>query len=140
MSNLNKVLQEEIRRIARKEASQLITPLKKNTITLKKSFSLQKQKITELEKAIKQSLPRKPKVDANQESCELHITGKQIRSLRSRLGVSQGQLSRLIDASPQIIAVWENKPGRLRIRKESVRKALVELKGMKKAEVQERIG
>ena len=41
----------------------------------------------------------------------------------------------LIGVSGNIVTICENKPGRLQIRKSEVRKALADLKGMKKKDV-----
>jgi hypothetical protein len=45
----------------------------------------------------------------------------------------------LIGVSKNIVSIWEKKPGCLRLRKPGIRKALSDLKGMKRREVLEQV-
>jgi DNA-binding transcriptional regulator YiaG len=71
---------------------------------------------------------------------DFKITATQLKTLRGRLGINQKQLATIIGASVQSVALWETKPGRIQIRNSGVRGKLVELKGMKRAEVFEKHG
>lgn len=142
MPNIAKILKDEIQRLARKEVNQAVAPLKQSNASLKKSIQEYKQRIAALEKERKklaayigknrgQTHDSVPKQGAD----GFQITGKQVRSLRGRLGISQMQLAKLIGVSGNIVTIWENKPGRLHIRKSEVREALADLKVKKKNEV-----
>ncbi|MFC1591398.1 hypothetical protein ACFL43_02620 [Thermodesulfobacteriota bacterium] len=141
MPNIAQILKDEIQRLARKEINQAIASLKKSSVSLKKTVAEHKQKIAALERKNIKLISQQGKAveSPTGEQDDFRITGKQIKSLRGRLGISQIQLSKIVGASINIITIWENKPGRLQIRKAEVRKALSDLKGMTKAEVPERI-
>jgi DNA-binding transcriptional regulator YiaG len=146
MPNIANVLKDEIKRLARREINLTITPLKVSTAALKKLIYEHKQQIAALKKENKRLAMllgkiRGPVHDNVPELEEdgFRITGRQVRSLRGRLGISQAQLARLIGVSENIVSIWENKPGRLRLRKPGIRKALFDLKGMKRREVLEQV-
>jgi DNA-binding transcriptional regulator YiaG len=146
MPNIAKVLKDEIQRLARREVNQAITGLKKSNSTLKKTAAEHKRRIAALEKENRKLISEQAKIQkqtqstiTDQEVEDIHITGKQIRSLRSRLGISRAQLAKLIGVSINIVPIWEGKPGRINIRKPEVKKGIIELKGMTKVEVQERL-
>ena len=44
------------------------------------------------------------------------ISGKGIKSLRRKLGVSQGDFAKLVGVSDQAVYMWESKPGMLKLR------------------------
>ena len=146
MPNIAKVLKDEIQRLSRREVTQAITGLKKSNTTLKKTVTEHKRRIAALEKDNRKLISRQAKIQKqtqstipDQEVEDIHITSKQIKSLRGHLGVSQAGLSKLLGVSTNIVSIWEGKPGRIKIRKPEVKKGIIELKGMTKAEVQERI-
>jgi DNA-binding transcriptional regulator YiaG len=143
MPNISKIFKDEIARVARKEMQQPLAAVRKSNATLKKTVTELKRTVALLHKELARgqrtascrSAPEAAAAPAD----DLRVTAKQLKSLRSRLGISQRELMALIGASIQSVALWETKPGRIRIRKPHVRAALCELKGMKKAEVQERL-
>jgi DNA-binding transcriptional regulator YiaG len=146
MPNIAKILKDEIQRLARREANQAITGLKKSNTTLKKTVTEHKRRIAALEKENRKLISEQTKIQKqvqteipDQEVEDIRITSKQIRSLRRHLGISQVQLAKLLGVSINIVSIWERKPGRINIRKPEVRKGIIELKGMKKVEVQERL-
>jgi DNA-binding transcriptional regulator YiaG len=146
MPNIAKVLKDEIKRLARREINVTITPLKVSNAALKKLVYEHKQQIAALKKENKRLAMLLGKIHGpvHDNATKLNedgfsITGRQVRSLRGRLGISQVQLAKLINASTNIVSIWENKPGRLRLRKSWVRKALFDLKGMKRREVLEQV-
>jgi DNA-binding transcriptional regulator YiaG len=146
MPNIANVLKDEIKRLARREIKLTITPLKVSNAALKKLVYEHKRRIAALEKENKGltnllSKIRGPVHDnaPKREEESYRITGRQVRSLRGRLGISQTQLAKLIGVSDNIVSIWENKSGRLRLRKPRIGKVLFDLKGMKRREVLEQI-
>lgn len=146
MPNIAKVLKDEIKRLARREINITITPFKVSNAALKKLVYEHKQQIAALKKENKRLAMLLGKIHGpvHDNAPELEedgfsITGRQVRSLRGRLGISQVQLAKLIGVSENIVSIWENKPRRLRLRKPGVRKALFDLKGMKRREVLEQV-
>jgi len=147
MPNIAKMFKDEIQRLARREMSIIVTPLKKAHSQLKKSIASLNQKITALEKENKKLISRQAKISSKAQSAapeqaedDFRITGLQIRKLRGRLGISQVQLAKLLGVSDNIVPIWEKKTGRLHFRKVEVKKAIIELRSMKKREVAERLG
>jgi DNA-binding transcriptional regulator YiaG len=61
-----------------------------------------------------------------------------IKSMRSRLGVSQANLAILLDAAPQSVYNWEKKEGRLSFRGDT-KARIVALRKLTKAEVEKRL-
>jgi DNA-binding XRE family transcriptional regulator len=145
MPNLSKIFKDEIARVARKEINQPLAAVRKSNAALKKTVAELQRTIGVLQKELaraQRTAPRHGAAAAGPETApvdDLRVTAKQLKSLRSRLGISQRELVELIGASIQSIALWETKPGRIHIRKPQVRAALRGLKSMKKAEVQERL-
>ena len=151
MPNLATIIKNELQRIARREVNQNVAPLKKQNTDLKKNIADLKKRIAVLEKENKQlskriiqqsAVPSRVKVSAVQGDVDddFRITGKQIKSLRSRLSLSQAEFAELLSVSVNIVTIWESKSGRINLRKADVKQAITSLKSMKKAEVWERIG
>jgi DNA-binding transcriptional regulator YiaG len=146
MPNIAKILKDEIQRLARREVKNAITTLAKSNAFLKKTVTEHKHRIAALEKENRKLISEQAKIQKqvqteipDQEVEDIRITSKQIRSLRRRLGISQAQLAKLLGVSINIVSIWEGKTGRINIRRPEVRKGIIELKGMKKVEVQERL-
>ena len=146
MPNIANVLKDEIKRLARREINLTITSLKVSNAALKKIVYEHKRRITALERenkrlAVLLSKIRGPVHDnaPKLEEDSFRITGRQVRSLRGRLGISQVQLAKLIGVSVNIVSIWENKTGRLQLRKPGIGKALSDLKGMKRREILEQV-
>ena len=146
MPNIAKILKDEIQRLSRREVTQAIASLGKSNKTLKKTVTEHKRRIAALEKENRKLISGQVKIQKqtqseipDQEVEDIRITSKQIKSLRGRLDISQAGLSKLLGVSVNIVSIWEGKPGRIKIRKPEVKKGIIELKGMKRAEVQERL-
>lgn len=144
MPDIGKALKEEIQRLARKEVKTAVARLREDNAALKRASAEQKHRIASLEKEI-QRLTTATKSRANEEPVpdepttpQPKITGKMVRSLRGRLGLSQADFALLLGLNPQTVYQWERKPGRLTFRGNSGI-ALVEAKGLKAAEARERL-
>jgi len=148
MPNIGKVIKEEIQRLAKKEITQAVTDIKKQNVSLKKEVASQRKRIAALEKqnksilkSIEKTKPAPaPTVIAPEEIEKVRITGKTLKSMRSRLSITQKELARLLDVSHQIIQIWEQKTGGITFRKSSVIAGIVKLKAQKKDAVWEQLG
>lgn len=147
MPNIAKILKDEIQRLAKKEINQAISGVRKSNATLRKIVAEHKRRIATLEQGNRKLTVRQVRLQrqaqptiTDREVEDTRFTAKSIKSLRRRLGISQFNLSKLLGASINIVTIWEKKQGRIKIRRPEVRAAFVELKGMKKVEVQERLG
>ncbi|MCX6567394.1 MAG: hypothetical protein NTW38_13415 [Candidatus Aminicenantes bacterium] len=144
MSTLAQTIKDEIRRISRREIGLALSNFRRDHIALKKRLAEQKRRIFAIEKVNKE-LSNKQAVfsqNAGSEPEAEHVAfyARGIKSLRRRLGLSQIALATLVGMNRISIAHWEKKSGKLTIIKPEVRKRLMELKGMKKAEVAARLG
>ena len=143
MSILAKTFKDEIQRLSRREIKQVASKLRKDHLALKRVVSAQKLRIAELEKLNKdlarqqQKLIRQQILSPGSESEveTIPIYSKSIKGLRRRLALSQAALAELAGVSVNSVVLWEKKSGRINIRNPEVRQKILDLKGMKKAEV-----
>lgn len=144
MPNIAKLLKEEIQRLARSEIKSATAILKKDNTVLKRTVADLKRRLTKLESAAKRVIPkaeaRTPKITKDAPSeVKARITGKMIRSIRSRLGLSQDAFAKLVGVSSQAVYQWERKDGRLDLRGDS-KAAIVGIRKLGKREVAQRLG
>ena len=145
MSNIAKALKAEISRISRKEAKSATGPIAKSNIDLKKTVLDLKKRLVALEKENKRLLAgvKKEKPvsapEPSEETKKARITSTTIRSLRSRLGLSQAEFGKLAGVTTGAVYLWENKEGPLNLR-EKTKAALLSIKGMGVREAKEKLG
>ena len=94
MSNIITALKAEIARIARKEAKQAVAPLHKPTAGARHVLADLKRRVAALEKENKRMaalLSKIPQPEPKEEPAKARnwISGKGVRSLRQKLGLSQ---------------------------------------------------
>lgn len=145
MSSIARVLKEEIQRSVRRETSQLKTEHRKALSAFKKSYADMRKRVSVLEKQLRKHSATPPRTavpgaDQAGEGDAMRVTAASLKSMRKRLGITQGDLAGLLGVSVQVVAVWESKKGRVNIRKAAVRAALAALKKEKKADVSARLG
>lgn len=122
MPNVLQVLKAEIARIARKEARALVSPVKKPSGKLRSFVADLKRRVAALEKANGQLQSRLSKLESSQpapaESQDKRgwISGKGIRNLRNKLGLTQADFARLVQVSPITVYQWESKSSMLTFR------------------------
>ena len=121
MSNIITALKAEIARIARKEAKQAVAPLHKPTVGARHVLADLKRRVAALEKENKRMaalLSKIPQPEPKEEPAKAKgwISGKGVRSLRQKLGLSQDAFAKLVGVSPNCVYQWESKPGMLRLR------------------------
>jgi len=145
MPNIAKVLREEIARISRHEAKVTFTPLQRRTIKLESAAADLKRRTSLLEKANKQLQVRLSKIEAAQPEPPAPepagrewISGNGIKSLRQRLGLSQGQFARLAGASLRAVGKWESQPGMVKFR-DATKAAVFSLRGIGAREAKQRL-
>ena len=135
MANIAKALKAEISRISRKEAKGAIGPIAKSNIDLKKTVVDLKKRLAVLEKENKRLLAgvkKEKSVKAPEpleETKKARITSTTIRSLRSRLGLTQTEFGKLAGVTTGAVYLWENKEGPLNLR-DKTKAALLSIKGM----------
>jgi len=137
MAKLEQVLRSEIIRLARKQIRIVCISLAREVRQLKRRVSQMGKTVAGLDK-IRVELEAKRaaegvKLEAPEEKVKAaRLSPLLIKKLRARLGVSQGQLARLVGVSRQAMAFWEL--GKSRPQGQN-RAALVALRGVGRREV-----
>jgi len=142
MSNLTQALKAEIVRLSRKEAKAAVIPLKRANAKLKQPNAALKEKISAIERDLMQVQAQNrgvaPPAGSTDSDTKARITGKGIRSLRKRLGVSGEEFGKLLGVSPQAVYAMENKAGSLKLRK-ITRAALLGIRNLGAREAKARL-
>ena len=123
MPNVMKVLKDEISRISRKEAKAAVAPIRTPSVRYRKEIADLKRRMTLQEQVAKQLGNRLAKIEsvqpaapATESSSREWISGRGIKSLRKRLGLSQADFAKLVGVSDQAVYMWERKSGMLKLR------------------------
>jgi len=123
MANIGKVLKDEISRISRYEAKVATDPLRKPAGVVRHDLADLKKRVADLEKSNKQLqsavaelLGVQPAPPPTEPSARQWISGKGIKSLRKRLGLSQPEFAKLVGVSASAVHLWESNPGMLKLR------------------------
>ena len=107
MSDIKKVLTDEIRRLAKKEIKTSVEPLAAKVATLKKLVSTQAKEI----ELLKSRVPEPAKVSQveetpkNDKGVRLNAVG--IKRIRAKLNVSQSIFAKLVGANILSVSHWE---------------------------------
>ena len=145
MPSIEKVLRSEIQRLARKEANAATADLKKNSAGHRRSIADLRRRVEQLERENKQlvkqlaKLPQEPDEPVEDAIEKARITAKMIKSIRSRLGLSQAKVAKLIGMSAISVAKWEQKEGRLSFRNPDAKARIVAARSMTKKEAAEKL-
>jgi len=111
MPDVAAVLNQEIRRLARKEVRQQVAPLKESVTALRKKLTEAQREIgalkhsvrvLEAEEARRLTSTQQPAADA-----KLRFSPKWVAADRKRLGLSADDYGRLVGVSGQTIYAWE---------------------------------
>ena len=134
MANVMTELKAEIVRLARKEVKAAIGPLRKPANATRLTLADLKRRVAALEqenKRLAALLSKVPQPEPLEEPAKVKgwISGKGVRSLRQKLGLSQDAFSKLVGVSPNCVYNWESKPGMLRLRA-NTRAAVMAVRGL----------
>ena len=135
MANIQQLLNEEIRRLARKEVISVEKELKSQLVELRKTVSELKNRIKTLEKN-QTSAPGKTMPEpANAEDDKLksvRVTPERIIAWRTKLGLKRAGYAKLLDVSPLSVSHWES--GKT-VPREAQKRRIAELRDMGKREL-----
>jgi len=142
MPKLEQVLKSEIIRLAKKQIRAACGPLARDVRELKRRVSQLSKTVAALDKFRSELEAKREaegvKLEAPEEKVKAaRLSPLLIKKLRARLGLSQGQLARLLGVSGPAVAHWEL--GRSRPQGQN-RAALVALRGVGKREVKRMLG
>ncbi|MCC6145378.1 MAG: helix-turn-helix domain-containing protein [Candidatus Hydrogenedentes bacterium] len=135
MANLELILKEEIRRLARKEVKAAVGEIQKENRDLKKAVRGLKQQVDALERKSRKVIrhvdaQREVEMKATPEQAErARISADSVRKLRQKLGLTQADFALLLGVSGQSVYQWERKDGKLQLRN-ATKKAIIEARKM----------
>lgn len=142
MPNIGAVLKVEIQRLAARQIRQQTQSLKRSAGTQRKQTAalrvqigeLQKQ-IAGLQKSFKATMRAMPTPQAPAKPAR-PMRASAIRAMRTRLGITASQLANLVGVTDQSIYNWEHEKAKPKAVQAA---ALLELKGLGKRQVHERL-
>jgi len=107
--DIKQVLNDEIRRLARKEIKAALTPLLDNVSALKKQVAEQKRQIAALEKRCAAPAAESVAAPANADKDEkqLRLNAAGILRLRTKLGLTQSEFAKVLGVAMHTVSVWE---------------------------------
>ena len=145
MPNIMSALKSEISRLARKEAKQVVAPVKKSNATYRGLIAGLRKQLDALQKevaALKRASPKAEKALAAQQEPQgrFWITGKGVKALRKRLGLTQAQFGKLAGVSVPTVVKWEGAKGKAPIRLKAAIARLPAMRGMGKKQAAEILG
>ena len=134
MANIQQLLNDEIRRLARKETSGALKDLKAQLVELRKSVSELNRRI----KALEKNLPQVEVVEENAaaESQEapkaLRVTAERIIKWRTQLGLNKSQYADLLGVNLLSVIRWESGKS---VPREEQKRRIVAVRDMGKREL-----
>ena len=145
MSNILSVLKSEISRLSRKEAKQVVAPVKKASANYRGLIAGLRKQIDALQgevAALRRAAPKAENtlVAAQEPEGRFWITGKGVKALRKRLGLTQAQFSKLAGVSVPTVVNWEGSQGKAPIRLKAAIARLQAMRGMGKKQAAEMLG
>lgn len=140
MSNVTKVLREEITRLARKESRRQVTVIHKASVRYRRDIATLKRQVVGLARKtalmesqlLKRSLSASPVGDRT----KARFSARGIRAMRKRLGLPATLFAKLVGVTPLTIAKWEQ--GKSRPRQANI-EPLSALRGVGKREARARL-
>ncbi|MDR0993548.1 MAG: helix-turn-helix domain-containing protein [Verrucomicrobiota bacterium] len=138
--NVMSVLKAEISRLAKKEAKAVNSSVKKASASYRGLIAGLRKQVDALQKevaSLKKTMPAPPKALASKAEPEgrFWITGKGVKTMRKRTGLTQAKFAKLVGVSVPTVVNWEKAEGKVEIRRKETMARLQELKGKGKREV-----
>jgi hypothetical protein len=144
MSNVMQELKAEIARLARKEIKKELASAKKCAATHRSLIAELRRQVDALRKEVgtlkRAVLPQGQEVLAKQKpEGRFWISGKGVKTLRLRLGLTQKEFGQLAGVSSQSVVNWERKKGKIGLRKATAGK-LQGMRGIGKRDAVQMLG
>lgn len=144
MANVMKELKAEICRLARKEIKRELAPVKRVVAArrrlladLRRQALMLQKEISAMRKSVAPGRPAEPASAAP--AGRFWISGKGVKTLRRRLGLTQAKLAKLAGVSVPSVVNWEKQAGTIKLRKATAAK-LQQIRGLKKRQAKELLG
>lgn len=150
MSSIMKELKAEISRLARKEIKKEMAPVQRVSATrrsliadLRRQIGALQRDVADLRRALERggavALPARSASGASGADGRkgFWITGKGVRKLRQRLGLTQTRFAQLANVSGQTVVNWEGTKGKIPLRRKDTSARLQEIRLMKKRDLKQ---
>ena len=105
MPDFKSLLNDEIRRLARKEVKIAMEPVLENIANLKKLCAEQKKQIQRLEKTLAASGSPVVEEEEKPRACRINAAG--IIRIRTKLKLTQAELGKLLGVTMHTVSIWE---------------------------------
>ena len=145
MYNVMKELKAEIARLARKEVKAELLPVKRVVIAqrgliagLRRQIDAMQKELNGLKKAV--PAPDKAVLAKTESAGRFWITGKGVKALRKRLGLTQALFGKLVGVSVVTVVKWEAHKGKTPIRLKAAIARLQAIRKMGKKQATEALG
>ncbi len=143
MPNVMTALKAEIVRLARKEAKAAVDPVRKSATEARRALTEMKRRVDDLEQQVQQlrqpaTESVRPPAEPDPSSADNGFSGRSVRSLRRKLGLSQRQFAELLGVGNNTVYKWESRPGMLKLA-EKTKAALMEARGMEPRDAKKRV-
>jgi DNA-binding transcriptional regulator YiaG len=137
MPNVMSALKSEISRLAKKEANAIVAPVRKINAAQRGLIAGLRRQVDAMQKelsGLKKAVPAPVAVIPAKEAPEgrFWITGKGVKTLRKKLGLTQAQFAKLVGVSNPTVGNWEGTEGKVDIRRKATMARLQEVKSMGK--------
>ena len=145
MPNILSALKSEISRLARKEAKQVVAPVKNASANYRGLIAGLRKQVVALKNevaALRRAAPKAEKalVAPQEPQGRFWITGKGVKALRKRLGLTQAQFGKLAGVSVATVVNWEGAEGKVEIRRKATVAQLQAIRKMGKRQAAEILG
>lgn len=109
MPDLKNLLNDEIRRLARKEIRIALEPVFAQIAAQKKTISDLKKQIADLEKMLRKTNPEKIAEieEAAEEDNKIRLNAAGIIRIRKKYKLTQSELAKLLDVATHTVSIWE---------------------------------
>ena len=110
MPDLKNLLNDEIRRLARKEIRIALEPLMTQIANQKKTISDLKKQIVDLEKMMRKANPEKiAEIEeaAENEDTKIRLNAAGIIRIRKKHKLTQSELAKLLGVATHTVSIWE---------------------------------
>ena len=145
MANVMSALKSEISRLARKEAKQVVAPVKKASANYRSLIAGLRKQIAGLQGEVAVLRRAAPKAEkalaaAQEPAGRFWITGRGVKALRKRLGLTQALFGKLAGVSVPTVVNWEGTDGKVEIRRKATVARLQAIRGMGRKQAAEILG
>ncbi len=142
--SIMKELKAEISRLSRKEIKKELEPIRRVNAAQRGLIANLRRDVTALQREVarlqKATGKMAPPATEPEETKGFWMSGKGVRSLRKRLGITQIELSKLAEVSHQSIVRWEKTPGKIPFRKKETPAKMQQIRAMDKRTAWEVLG